>query len=112
MLGGDAVDQRHRVVETAHHDDAPKSRHDAAGDLGARQRRELALDRRFDRVGERGIVGDQDRLRGGVVLGLRQQIGGDPVGIAGLSATTSTSDGPAIMSMPTVPNTCRLAAAT
>ena len=31
---------------------------------------------------ERGIVGDQDRLRAGVVLGLRQEIGGDPVGMA------------------------------
>ena len=42
---------------------------------------ELALDRRLDRVGEAGVVGDQDRLRAGVVLGLRQQVGGDPVRI-------------------------------
>ena len=40
-----------------------------------------ALDRRRDRVGEAGIVGDEDRLRRRVVLGLRQQIGGDPGGI-------------------------------
>ena len=55
-----------------------------AGDLGARQRLELRVHRLLDLVGERGVVGDQDRLRAGVVLGLRQQIGGDPVGIAGL----------------------------
>ena len=63
---------------------APKSRHDAPAIGRARQRRELRRDRLLDRVGERGVVGDQDRLRAGVVLGLRQQIGGDPVGIAGL----------------------------
>ena len=33
-------------------------------------------------------------------------------GLAERSAITSTSEGPAIMSMPTWPNTCRLAAAT
>ena len=33
-------------------------------------------------------------------------------GFAVSSAMTSTSDGPAIMSMPTLPNTCRFAAAT
>ena len=32
-------------------------------------------------VGEAGIVGDQDALRGGVMLGLAEQIGGDPVRI-------------------------------
>ena len=32
-------------------------------------------------VAEGGVVGDQDRLRGDVVLGLRQQVGGDPVRI-------------------------------
>ena len=44
----------------------------------------------LDRVGERSIVGDQDRLRGGVVLGLGQQVGGDPVrDRSSPSATTS-----------------------
>ena len=61
---------------------APKSRQDAAGDLArAAASSSCAVDRRLDRVGERGIVGDQDRLRRGVVLGLRQQVGGDPVRI-------------------------------
>ena len=31
-----------------------------------------------------GAVGDQDRLRARIMLGLRQQIGGDPAGIAGV----------------------------
>ena len=31
-----------------------------------------------------GVVGDEDGLRGFVVLGLREQIGRDPVGIGGL----------------------------
>ena len=60
---------------------APKSRHDAAATDAARQGFQLPLDRALDSVGERRIVGDQDRLRGGVVLGLRQQVGGDPFGI-------------------------------
>ena len=36
---------------------------------------------RAEAVGEIAVVGEQDRLRGGVVLGLAQQVGGDPVGI-------------------------------
>jgi len=48
------------------------------------------------------LIGDQDRLGAGVMLGLRQQVGRDPVGMAVRSARISTSDGPAIMSMPTL----------
>ena len=33
----------------------------------------------LDRGGKRAFVGDQDRLRGDVVLGLREEIGRDPV---------------------------------
>ena len=62
---------------------APKSRHDAPATFSRGKSRQLALDRALDRVGKLCVVGDQDRLRAGVVLGLRQQIGGDPVGIAG-----------------------------
>jgi len=39
--------------------------------------------RAFDVIGERHVVGDQDRLCVDVVFGLRQQIGRDPAGIAG-----------------------------
>ena len=63
---------------------APKSRHDAPAILPRGSRLELAFDGALRRRGERCVVGDQDRLRARVMLGLRQQIGGDPVGIAGL----------------------------
>ena len=59
----------------------PLSRQLAPRDVGARHARKLGLDGRSHAVGEGGIVGDQDRLRGGVVLGLRQKVGGDPGGI-------------------------------
>ena len=55
-----------------------------ARDFRARQCFQLRFDRLLHLACERRIVGDQDRLRGFVVLGLRQEIGGDPVGIAGL----------------------------
>ena len=51
------------------------------GDLSALKRHQLALDRLFDGKGEVHIVGDEDGLRRRVMLGLRQQVGGDPVRI-------------------------------
>ena len=63
---------------------APKSRQEApaiaarGSDLQLRRRRPAR-----PRRASAAIVGDQDRLGAGVVLGLRQEIGGDPVGIAG-----------------------------
>ncbi len=87
---------------------APKSRHDGSRDAARGSVFKLRLDRLLDLVGQRRVVGDQDRLRAGVVLGLRQQIGGDPVGIAGLVGDDQHLEGPAIMSMPTVPNTTPL----
>ena len=50
----------------------------------ARQGFELAGDGLLHRVGERRIVGDQDRLRRRVVLGLGQEVGGDPLRIGGV----------------------------
>ena len=44
----------------------------------------MSFDGFFDLCGERSVVGNQHRLRADIVLGLRQQISGDPVGIAGL----------------------------
>ena len=66
------------------HDDGAEIVPRGARDVGAGQRRELGLHRAFDLGGEPGAVGDQDRLRARIVLGLRQQIGGDPAGIAGV----------------------------
>ena len=36
-----------------------------------------------DGIGERGVGGDEDRLRAAAMLGLRQKVGGDPGGIGG-----------------------------
>ena len=66
----------------ADHNDGAEIAPGGAGDLASRQRRQLCRDRLFHRVGERRITGDQDRLRAGIVLGLRQHVGGDPVGMA------------------------------
>ena len=63
---------------------APKSRHDAPAIVARGSVLSCAVHRLLDLVGERGVVGDQDRLRAGVVLGLRQQVGGDPIGVSGL----------------------------
>ena len=81
MLGRDAVDQRHRLVPIADHDDRAMRVPAAARDRGARQGGEVAFDRLRHLRGEFGVVGDEDRLRGEVVLGLRQEVGGDPCGV-------------------------------
>ena len=60
---------------------APKSRQLAPAISRARQRLQLTLDGGGDGIGKGGGVGHEDRLRGAVVFGLREQIGGDPVGI-------------------------------
>ena len=52
MLGRDGVDERQRLVEVAHQDHRAEIAPRGAGDLVARQSRELALDRAFDRGGE------------------------------------------------------------
>ena len=59
-----------------------------------------------------GVGAKQDGLRQLVVLGLAEQVHRHPVGGVLPSASTRISLGPAIMSMPTVPKTCRFALAT
>ena len=78
VLGRQAIDQRGRVVQVRHHHDRAEVAPAGARDGLARQLGELALDRRGDRIGERGVIGDQDGLRELVVLGLAEQVGGDP----------------------------------
>ena len=84
MLGGDGVGERHGLIELFHQDDGAVIVPGFSRDLRTGQGGELRFDGARDVVGEPGIVGDQDRLRVHVVLGLRQQVGGDPVGIAGV----------------------------
>ncbi len=81
MLGGDGVDDGRRGGKVRHQDDGAVVAPARRGDLGARQGLQLGLDGAHDRVGEGRIVGDQHRLRGRIVLGLRQEIGRDPVRI-------------------------------
>ncbi len=78
MLGRETVGERGRLVEARHQDHRAEVVPAGARGLGARQRGELALDRFDHGVGEGRIVGDEDRLGGGVVLGLGEQVGGDP----------------------------------
>ncbi len=61
-----------------HQDDRAERTPAFPRDIAARQYRELAGDSRLDGLGEIRIVGHQDRLRCGVVLSLRQQVGRDP----------------------------------
>ena len=82
MFGRDGVDERQRFVEIAHQDDRAEIPPRRAGDLAARQSRQLPSTARSTAPASACVVGDEDRLRAGVVLGLRQQVGGDPVGIA------------------------------
>jgi hypothetical protein len=84
MLGRQLIDQRNRVGKFRNGDDGAEIAPRRAGDFGARQCLELRLHRLLDLIGERGVVGDQNRLRAGVVLGLRQQVGGDPIGVSRL----------------------------
>ena len=62
---------------------------------------ESTLERRIDGVGQLRGVGDEDTAGMGIVLRLGEQVGGHVLGV-----------GPASASMPTVPMTARLAAAT
>ena len=48
MLGGDAVDERQRIVELVDQDDRAEIAPARRGRLGARQRLQLPLDRRLD----------------------------------------------------------------
>jgi hypothetical protein len=80
-----------------HDDPAGGERH--AGGFGARQGGQLALHGLGDAVAHPGVRGQEDHLRVRAVFRLRQQVGGDKVRVAPLSAITSTSDGPAGMSM-------------
>ena len=81
MLGRDGVDDGRRGLEIRHEDDGPIVAPARRRDLGTRQGLELVFDGSHDGIGEGRIVGDQHRLRGRIVLGLRQQVGRDPPGV-------------------------------
>ena len=114
VLGREAVDQRGGLVPVAHQDDRAVRCPACAGDGGAGQGGRVRLRRpRATASAEGRVVGDQDGLRGLVMLGLGEQVEGDEARVVGgRSARMTTSDGPAMESMPTRPKTWRLASAT
>ena len=75
MFRREAVRQRHRLVGdlamTMRAVRGERRRDDVAS------RRQLVDDAR-DALGEAALPGDEDRARVGIVLGLRDEIGGDP----------------------------------
>ena len=81
VLGRQPVDQRNGRFKRLDQDDRAVIAPACAGNLRLRQGPQLPLDSGLDRVGESRVVGDEDGLRDGVVLGLRQQVRGDPVRI-------------------------------
>jgi len=69
-----AVRQRHRIVELLDQNDGAKLVPTRPARMVSRGRGdELAFDRAFDLSGEPGAVGDQDRLRARIMLGLRRR---------------------------------------
>ena len=78
MLGGDGIGQRHGIIQRLHHDDGAIVGPAFGGDVLARQDGDLALRSGGNLVGKAGVIGDQDALRGRIMLGLAEQVGGDP----------------------------------
>ena len=79
MLRRDAVGQRRGIVQLRHHDDGAVIVPALRGDVLARQQSRAARSAAAaTSSANAGIVGDQDALRRGVMLGLAEQIGGDP----------------------------------
>ena len=113
MLGRQRIDQGRRLLDPADQEHGAVLAPARAGDRRPRSSAaSCALDRRHHASREAAVVGDQDRLRALVVLGLRQQIGRDPVRVDHGLGDDHDLRGPAIMSIPTRPNTWRFASAT
>jgi hypothetical protein len=112
VLGRDAVADRAGLFHRAGVDQRATA-FQAGADHGlARHGGQQALDLGAHAVEVGGVRAQQDALRQLVVLGLAEQVHRHPVGRVLPSASTRISLGPAIMSMPTWPNTRRLALAT
>ena len=81
VLGGNAVGQGRGLLERCKDDHRTELAPARRGNVATGQAGELTFDLTFDDRGEGGIVGHQNGLRGGIVLGLRQQVGGQPSGV-------------------------------
>ena len=72
MLGSNPVDQRRSLFPIRYENDSAVRPPARLCDFHPWQSCQMALDRGLDRGREASIVGDEDRLRGAVVLRLRQ----------------------------------------
>ncbi|ENN87541.1 hypothetical protein RHSP_44317 [Rhizobium freirei PRF 81] len=81
MLGRDAVGKRNGLLQLGNQDDRAEIAPACGRRLRAAELLQLPLDRGFHGLAEFGIVGDQDRLRAFVMLGLSKEIGGNPIRI-------------------------------
>ena len=84
VLRSKPVGERDAFLKIGDKDNRAKIAPASARDFFARESRQLPRDRGLDGTGEARVIGDQNRLRGGVVLGLREEIGGDPFVLIGL----------------------------
>ena len=81
VLGRDAIDQWTRIGQGFHEDDGTEGFPALCRDPGPGQDAQVGLDRFRHGFGEVLIIGHQDRLRGYVMFGLCQQVGGNPGGV-------------------------------
>ena len=79
MLRCQGIHQVRRVLDPADHHRRTMRPPARGRDPATVEPQELRLDRRHHPLGEATVVGDQDRLSTLVMLGLREQVGGDPI---------------------------------
>ncbi len=94
MFGGDAIGQRRGGVEAVDGDDGAELLPALAGDGLLGQERELAIDLGGHGIGQARIGGDENGLGPCPVLGLGDEIGGDPGGIGGAIGDDEDFGGP------------------
>ena len=103
MLGRDQVGDRDRLILVPDQNEGPEPLQAVASQSATAQPAELILQRRDHPVDQPLLPGDQD-AGARRMLGLADQVGGEVIaGTAEPSAITTTSLGPAMLSMSTVP---------
>ncbi len=113
VLGGIRVDDVEPRVDVVDEDDARLCALEGLGDaFGVLRGRDASRERPSGGLGELLAVGDEDRCRERVVLGLADEVAATWSGSAESSARMAISVGPASASMPMSPLRRRLAATT
>ena len=85
MLRSKPIGERDAFLKIGDKDNRAKIAPARRRDFFAREISQLPRDGGLDGTGEARVIGDQNRLRGDVVLGLREEIGGDPFGIRAIA---------------------------